>query len=374
MLSDEHLAERIQAQLHAELAELVVPPDLVSGMWDAARHSAGSAEETVRGSGRRPRRFTFGNVATAAVPVLTVVIALVAVVALGHHTPSLPPVPTTDAVTSSQPPPGRLAIGAEAGPLHVPANTFQGAAIPSTVQLVAETPDPRGGLPWGLREFRTTRGQTCLQVGRVQNGTIGAIGQDGAWNNDHRFHPIAPNAYTGQHCSPTDAAGHAFDNVALNGGGGIASANVPWGTGAQGGGCGGIDGARVEPQCPPHDLRNLNFGLLGPDAVSIEFVGADGHRYTEPTNGSDGAYLIVTAPGTKSATCVYYSPGQGRGCSRGGETASASVGSGVITRVLYRDGHACTLPAPTPTGVRDASCPPVGRTAHRGPAQHSTAG
>ncbi len=98
----------------------------------------------------------------------------------------------------------------------------------------------------------------------MQNGTIGAIGQDGAWNDDHRFHPIAPNAYTGQHCSPTDAAGHAFNNVALNGGGGIASANVPWGTGAQGGGCGGINGSRIEPQCPPHDLRNLNFGLLGP--------------------------------------------------------------------------------------------------------------
>ncbi len=374
MLSDEQLANRIRAQLHAELDELVAPPDVVSGIWDTARQSAEIAGETLHaGSGRRPRRLTLGNVATAAVPVLTVLIVLIAVINLRHHT-SPPPIPTTDVVTNSAPPSGRLPIGAPAGPVHVPANTFQGAAIPGTVRLVAETPDPRGGLPWGLREFRTTRGQTCLQVGRVQNGTIGAIGQDGAWNNDHRFHPIAPNAYTGQHCSPTDAAGHAFNNVALNGGGGIASANVPWGTGAQGGGCGATQTVQPQQPCPPQDLRNLNYGLLGPDAVSIEFVGADGRRYTEPTNGSDGAYLIVTAPGMKSATCVDYGRGRGRGCSSGGETASASLPSGVITRVVYRDGHTCTLPAPTPTGVRDASCPPIGRSAHRGDAQHSAAG
>ncbi|MGZ6616737.1 MAG: hypothetical protein ACXVFQ_20220 [Solirubrobacteraceae bacterium] len=371
MLSDEQLADRIRVQLRAELDDVVVPPDLLDGMWAAARQHTGGRDETRRARPRRrSRRFTFGNVATAAAPVLAVVIALVALIGLQHHTPELPPIPTTDAVSNSLPASGALKIGAPAGPLHVPANTFQGAAIPSTVRLVAEAPDPHGGLPWGLREFRTTRGQTCVQVGRVQLGTIGVIGQDGAWGNDHRFHPISPNAYTGQSCSPTDAAGHAFNNVAVNGGGAIASANVPWGTGAQGGGCGATNGGQVEPPCPPQDLRNLNYGLLGPDAVSIDLVGAGGRRYTQPTIAPDGAYLIVTAPGAKGATCVYY--GRGRGCSSGGRTAGSSLQSGVITQVVYRDRHTCTLPAPTPTptptGVRDGSCPPVGYARHHGPA------
>ncbi len=133
MLSDEQLADRIQAHLHGELAELVAPPDLVSGMWDAARHSAGTTDETRRAdSGRRPTRFTFANVATAAVPVLTAVIALIAVIALRHHTP--PPRRPRPPMRSHTPRrPRRLPIGAQAGPLHVPANTFQGAAIPSTL-------------------------------------------------------------------------------------------------------------------------------------------------------------------------------------------------------------------------------------------------
>ena len=278
-------------------------------------------------------------------------IALVALIGLQHHRPELPPIPTTDAVSNFLPASGELPIGAPAGPLHVPANTFQGAAIPATVRLVAETPDPHGGLPWGLRAFRTTRGQTCLQVGRVQHGTIGVIGQDGAWGNDHRFHPISPNAYTGQSCSPTDAAGHAINNVAVNGGGAIASANVPWGTGAQGGGCGANTGRRPQPACPPQDLRNLNYGLLGPDAVSIDFVGAGGRRYTEPTNAPDGAYLIVTHPARKAPPASTTAQA---------EAAAAAAAAGQQAQACnpessHRWSTATDTPAPSPPPHRPAS-------------------
>jgi hypothetical protein len=54
--------------------------------------------------------------------------------------------------------------------------------------------DPQGGPPWGLRLVRTTRGDTCVQLGRVQDGQLGSLGIADAWDNDHRFHPIPPSA------------------------------------------------------------------------------------------------------------------------------------------------------------------------------------
>ena len=71
------------------------------------------------------------------------------------------------------------------------------------------------------------RQMTCLQVGRVQDGTIGVIGQDGASGKHHRFHPISPYAYTADSCSATDGHGAAFNNLSVQGA--IASADVPWG-------------------------------------------------------------------------------------------------------------------------------------------------
>ena len=173
--------------------------------------------------------------------------------------------------------------------------------------------------------------------------------------------PDLPNAYTGDSCSETDRNGNAFNNVAV--GGAIASADVQWGTGLQGDGCGGQNGGRPEPPCPNADLRNLDYGLLGPDAASITYVGAGGRLFTEPTNGSDGAYLIVGAGTTQS--CSQQSGG-GRSCDSGsGRTAGPALESGVITAVTYRDGHVCNLPTPTSAGTPQASCPPVGYAAPR---------
>ncbi len=289
-----------------------------------------------------------------ALAVLVVVAVAVVALKLGGHGRSPTPIHTTDAVSTNPPAVAKLPLGTPAGPQTAPPNKFQGAAIPSTVRLVAETPDPHGGLPWGLREFQTTRAQTCLQVGRVQDGTIGVIGQDGAWGNDHRFHPISPNAYTGDSCSPTDAHGAAFNNVAVQGG--IASADVPWGTGAQGGECRIGSQPDQFPACPPADLRDLDYGLLGPEAASITYVDANGRLFTEPTNGPNGAYLIVRAGTTSSCS----QSGGGQSCvSGGGRTSGPSLQSGVITAVTYRNGHVCSLPAPTPAGVPHANCPPL---------------
>jgi hypothetical protein len=295
------------------------------------------------------------------VAVLIVIVVAVVALPLGSHHESVPPTPTTDAVTALPSTVAQLPLGTPAGPETADPTSFQGAAITSTVKLVAETPDPRGGLPWGLREFQTTRGQTCLQVGRVQNGTIGVIGQDGAWANDHRFHPISPNAYTGQRCSQTDGNGHAFNNVSAHGA--IASADVEWGAGLQGDGCGGQVDGHPQPVCPRADLRNLSYGLLGPDADQITYVGASGRLFSEPANPSDGAYLIVGPAAQRP--CVLLAHG-GRACSSGqGETESPSLEAGVITSVTYRDGRVCQLPLPTSDGVAQASCRLVGYAAPR---------
>ena len=65
MLSDEQLAERVRVQLRAELDDLVVPPDVLDGMWAAARPHTDGRDETRRARPRRrSRRFTFANVAT----------------------------------------------------------------------------------------------------------------------------------------------------------------------------------------------------------------------------------------------------------------------------------------------------------------------
>ncbi len=307
---------------------------------------------------RRASRWLRGTMRGVPVALAVVVAVAVAVLALtlGSHGRSPIPIRTTDAVPTNHAAVTKLRLGAPAGPQTAPPNKFQGAAIPSTVRLVAQTGDPHGGLPWGLREFQTTRGQTCLQVGRVQDRTIGVIGQDGAWGNDDRFHPISPNAYTGDSCSPTGADGVAFNNVAVRGG--IASADVPWGSGAQGGEC--RIGSQPDrfPTCPRADLRDLDYGLLGPESASITYARADGRLFTESTNGPNGAYLIVRAGTTRSCS---QAPAGGQGCvSGGGRTSGASLQAGVITAVTYRNGHVCRLPAPTSVGVAQASCPPVG--------------
>lgn len=152
--------------------------------------------------------------------------------------------------------------------------------------IVATAPDPEGGLPWGMRIVHTTRGETCLQIGRVQNGQLGVLGIDGAFGNDGRFHPIPVNAL------PRDVYhGTAFDQMidssttscALNGK-------------AVSGEHGGVDRS-ADPDAdvshsPPALLRDLLYGLLGPRAVSVTYH-FEHASHTVGVAPTTGAYLIV---------------------------------------------------------------------------------
>ncbi len=315
--------------------------------------------------GSRPHRSvpvwlpTIGGFMAAISATVVVGIVVAAIALLGHGRTSSP-TPSPASATTSTPASGSTtpALGSAIGPQTAAQSTGPGAAILSTVKLVVQTHDPQGGLPWGMREFQTTRGQTCLQVGRVRSGAIGVIGQDGAWANDHRFHPISPNAFTADYCAQTDGNGHAFANIMqasqlASGGAGVTELHIP--------GC-GIVGAHGDP-CRKAQLRVLQYGLLGPDAVSMTYLDVGGQFLTEPTTGPDGAYMIV-GPATKRLCRTMW---RGSGCGReapGGYAFGPTLEAGLVTAVRYRDGHVCRVPPPppagSPAGTPQGSCPVVG--------------
>lgn len=235
---------------------------------------------------------------------------------------------------------GILLTGTPAGPKVAPTPTAgYGAANPATATLLPlHVADPAGGLPWGLRTVRTSRDDVCLQVGRLANGTIGALGEDGSFGNDHLFHPFSRNYQEPEGCVPLDADGHGFTN-----------ANI-WGlptSAMAGGGCLADFSKRRLIPCPPQNTRDVYFGLLGPDAASITYVSAGGQTVSVPTVGSDGAYLIVTPA----------RPGEQQG---DGSGFTALLKAGPIRAVTYRDGHTCR-----PTAV--SACALVGFVAPNAP-------
>lgn len=166
-------------------------------------------------------------------------------------------------------------------------NVGIGIPAPGSSQLLTlRVPDPEGGVPWGMRIVRTTRGEVCLQIARVLGTQLGALGIDGEFHNDGRFHPISPDVL------PADVFhGHAFDTMLGNAntscaldGEATVSLHI------------GIDrGAGPNPHHLHHplaQLRNLYFGLLGAKALSITYRAGRQLR-TIPVLPGVGAYLIV---------------------------------------------------------------------------------
>jgi hypothetical protein len=76
-------------------------------------------------------------------------------------------------------------------PVHGATSSHPSGQLPAV-----SAPDPPGGLPWGMRIVRTTRGLVCVQVGRLLNGRLGVLGQDGQSNNDGLF-PRTPGRSSG---------------------------------------------------------------------------------------------------------------------------------------------------------------------------------
>jgi hypothetical protein len=259
---------------------------------------------------------------------------------------------------------GLLMVGAAFGggliQLGAPAKTFEGFTTPragfgaltlGTVRLLPiATPDPHGGPPWGLRVFSTTRGVGCIQVGRLLDGRIGALGQDGAFGDDGRFHELPVRSASVFTCAALDANGRIFNNVSK----GDELANAWSGRET----CVPAVASPAERSfvggkiCPQAEERNLFYGLLGPYAESITYT-SNGAPKTLATVGGEGAYLIVTdAPVNQ----LYNTAGSGA-------TDVVPV-DGPITEIHYRNGATCHLTTRSWIGGASACTPtlqvPVG--------------
>lgn len=148
--------------------------------------------------------------------------------------------------------------------------------------------DPYGGPPWGMRVVRTSREEVCLQIGRIQDGELGELGVDGAFHNDGELHPRPASALPDEgripsisnqntHCALAGEASSVADLV-------VPSSAVPAHI------LGPHPTATLEAM-PRGDLRDLYFGLLGPQALSVTYR-IDGSERTQAVAPS-GAYLIV---------------------------------------------------------------------------------
>jgi hypothetical protein len=227
---------------------------------------------------------------------------------------------------------------------------LDGVAVRGTAHLLPlAVNDPQGGPPWGLRIERTTRGLTCLQYGRLDHGTIGALGVDDAFVNDGEFHAFPVN-YTqdaGLACATTGAHDNAFVSVALLAAAasgleyschGVAASLFANLRGPDGRSVSETFQATAErdpgPVCPPSDLRNIYYGLLGPDAVSVTYPSPAGQLGSEQTAGTEGAYLVLGPP--TGATC------DPEGCGNG-DSGGPGLTPGFITSVTYRSGYVCRI-------------------------------
>jgi hypothetical protein len=261
---------------------------------------------------------------------------------------------------------GLISFGTPAASVRVFANPRAGLGeiAPGAVRLLPiSVPDPRGGPPWGMRVISTTRGAGCLQVGRLVDGKLVALGQDGAFGNDGRAHelPLSTNIER-LNCSLLDGRGRIFDSVTIKSQAASAAPGVhcePPGTYPPSHG-------PTPYTCPLADERNLYYGMLGPDARSLTYS-VGGQARTVATVEPDGAYLIIT-----TGTTHRYTGAAGARERAGLYTSDDVPVYSPITAIHYQGGatchlvtaqqwiygsRACSPPLPEPYGYIQAGTP-----------------
>jgi hypothetical protein len=162
-------------------------------------------------------------------------------------------------------------------PVRPVASAGAGVAARGTRLLPMRVADPAGGLPWGMRLVHTTRDLVCVQVGRIDGSQLGVLGQDGAFDDDGRFHPVAPDVVE-YHRSTTEVSSCLTPGQTTS-----LEADIPQN---------GVFGARNSKAIPSSDRRWISYGLLGPRAISVSYT-TEGHAHTVPVAPGSGAYLVV---------------------------------------------------------------------------------
>jgi hypothetical protein len=206
-----------------------------------------------------------------------------------------------------------------------------GEGIPvlgGTRLLPLRAPDPAGGLPWGMRVVHTTRGLVCVQIGRVENGQLGELGIDGAFGDDDRFHPLPADALPDV---LRDFEGWNFENCAAPG-------EIYAGDSV------GLEASAASNPRPGKgvaaDRREISFGLLGRQAVSITYRSGSSTRTRAVLPGL-GAYLIVQryTSGRKLGGVS-----ETVGSDRAFPYSGPADPNGALTAITYRyDGKLCTI-------------------------------
>jgi hypothetical protein len=162
----------------------------------------------------------------------------------------------------------------------LPTPSSHGKPRPETLHIERlRVDDPQGGLPWGLRRYRTTTGLICLEAGRRGGDAIGVLGLDGS------FQPTALESgiWLCTDSVPGDPPSSIGSSVAHVDTTGAPQSCTP-GPGASG------------RRCDATDTRTLVVALAGPGLASARLVGATRRRIA--ISHHDGALLAVL-PGTR---------------------------------------------------------------------------
>jgi hypothetical protein len=161
-------------------------------------------------------------------------------------------------------------------------NAGFGLPAPGGSRLLAlRAADPEGDLSWGMRLVHTTRGEICVQVGRLDGNQLGQLGIDGAFHDDGRFHALAPDVLP-QYSDSGDVSCVLDGQIAIGG----------WPSGDRSAAPNSPELTRLKPTAK--DLRSISWGLLGPHGISITYRTTAGVQ-TRRVAPETGAYLIVSA-------------------------------------------------------------------------------
>lgn len=242
------------------------------------------------------------------------------------------------------------------------ASSGNGVPIPGAgFGAIAAVADPSGGLRWGTRVLQTTRGQICIQVGRLRGDQLGELGEDSVFNGDGRFHALPADALPpGYGGSSAEVECIANGQTVI-----VEDANAD------------RNGARLIPEefppghavrrvPPTTHLRALAFGLLGPHAVSVTYRTPSGLR-TVPVTGPEGAFLIVQPAGYFKSTSLVGGSTVGRARPGSVRVTPGPVGRGsaMISAATFRFGaKLCSQGSGAPVS-RPCPRPPAFKSRHR---------
>jgi hypothetical protein len=204
--------------------------------------------------------------------------------------------------------------------VHLNPKAGLGVAVGTGLMFPVRAPDPAGGPDWGLRLVRTSRGYGCVQVGRVVDGRLGVLGRDGAFGNDGKFHELGAEVLGLADCQLADGAGHVFSAMSYIG---MPDSADPTSCSPP------LAPTSDRGVCPRPSLRNVYYGLLGPQAEAVTYVGVSGAVVREPVSGPEGAYIVVVRTDPRRPNIGYFVPG-----------VTPGIG---LHSVEYRDGTVCHI-------------------------------